>query len=1395
MLAHAATNPTQVAAPPTAKEIAQGYRDHTIIARPLAAYRATADAAEVGEGVHIRQKFARFGELRVIDIPEGETPAAAMARLRATGRYEFVEPDRLYWLQVTPNDPKYTDGSMWSLANTGQSSGTPGADIRAAAAWDIVHDAPNVVVAVVDTGINLSHQDITANLWTNPSPTRGDLHGANFVGGNGQMVSGNPTDDDGHGTHVAGTIGAVGNNGLAVTGIAWKVQLMAVKVFPPNAPGAESDIIAGINYAIAHGANVINASYGATGSGAYSPAEFSAISAARTAGIIFVAAAGNDTSNLDIARAYPANYAIDNIITVGASTRYEDIATFSNYGAAVDLFAPGQDIVSLNYANNTGTAILSGTSMAAPHVTGTIALLKAAFPADTYRQTINRLLRGTARLTAYAGKAQTGGRLDAYGALTAGTNLPFNDAFADRPRLTTDNLAIRTSNTGATAEQNEPAHAGTVASATLWWEWIPQASETVTIDTNGSGYDTVLAVYTGTSLGSLIQVAANDNDGANITSRVRFAAQAGTAYEIAVGSKNATTGLTLLNVGSTPVNDTFASATVLPDANAHVTATNAHCSREFGEPKILGDAGGTSLWYRWTAPRSGRFQVSATSTDFDPLLAIYTGTAVNALTLVISNDNATTSGTDALCTFSAVAGTTYDLTVDSKNASEVGQFTLVLVDSTWQAKTGDSVTGTPAVGSDGTIYVGSTDTSVYAFGADGTKKWSYATGNTIDTCSPAIGADGTIYVGSNDGKMYAFTTAGGLKWTHNFNSSGSVTAAYSPAIGPDGTVYIRVADGYVHALSASTGSELWKANVNTTNASFYGSPVVGKDGTVYAGSDENDHTLYAFNSDGSNRWTASLDSGVYGAPAIDAGGNLYVVTLTGGIYSFTAGGSPRWHVTSGGDISSSVALSADGGTMYFAGYDARLYALNTANGAQRWACPLGAEARASSPAIDANGVIYVGCYDDNLYAVTPDGVVKRTYATGDIVRSAPVIAGTRLYVGSNDGRLYAFDLGVGPSGGAWPQYRQGQFHTGLQSASPLTITTQPQTQTAVVGQPLTLSVAASGNGALTYQWSKDGTAIAGATGATYTIAVVDASAAGSYAVTVADTQGSVTSSVAAVTVEAANPGRLTNVSVRNAAGSGSQTLIAGFVISGSGSKPLLVRGVGPTLVNYGVTDALASPQLQVIAKNSGQTVAQNTRWGGSSALADTFTSVGAFPLDANSADDALMTTLPVVDGGYTANIAGVNNTTGTALVEVYDLDPSTGSGVTSRLVNVSARAEVGPGNNVLVAGFAISGNVPKQLLIRGVGPTLATYGVTGALADPKLEIYRHGVLVQSNDDWGGDATVSAAFSKVAAFPLDSSNSKDAALLVTLPPDSYTAQVSAAANTAGGVALIEVYEMP
>jgi len=262
--------------------------------------------------------------------------------------------------------------------------------------------------------------------------------------------------------------------------------------------------------------------------------------------------------------------------------------------------------------------------------------------------------------------------------------------------------------------------------------------------------------------------------------------------------------------------------------------------------------------------------------------------------------------------------------------------------------------------------------------------------------------------------------------------------------------------------------------------------------------------------------------------------------------------------------------------------------------------------------------------------------------------------------------------------------------------------------------------------------------------------------------------------------------RLSSLSARGLAGTGDQTLIAGFATSEGGSKQLLLRGIGPGLTPFGVSGVLADPALTLF-NAAGTVLQQNNDWGGTTALTTAFAQVWAFPLSPNSKDAALLATLP--GGVYTAHLTAQSGT-GVALLEAYDVDPGT---PTTRLASLSARDQVGTGDNILIAGFAVTGNISRTVLIRGIGPTLARYGVSGVLANPQLQVFQGNTLLAQNDDWGGDTTLAAVAAQVNAFALDA-NSKDAAMLLTLPPGAYTAQVSGVGNTTG-VALVEIYEVP
>lgn len=266
-------------------------------------------------------------------------------------------------------------------------------------------------------------------------------------------------------------------------------------------------------------------------------------------------------------------------------------------------------------------------------------------------------------------------------------------------------------------------------------------------------------------------------------------------------------------------------------------------------------------------------------------------------------------------------------------------------------------------------------------------------------------------------------------------------------------------------------------------------------------------------------------------------------------------------------------------------------------------------------------------------------------------------------------------------------------------------------------------------------------------------------------------------------------GRIMNMSVRASAGVGEQTLIVGYVVSGGGSKAVLLRGVGPALAGFGVAGFLADPAIALYAGANAE--ATNQDWANDTLLAETAVRVGAFALASQSKDAALLATS--APGAHTLHVAG--GTSGVALAEIYDAAESF-TATDARLVNVSARAQAGGGEQALIAGFVIGSGTGRPVLIRAVGPGLAERAVTGALADPQVILYAHGTKVAENNNWS-DATNAAAIAQtsvvVGAFPL-AAGSKDAAILTTLEPGVYTAHVTGV-NGATGVALVEIYEVP
>ncbi|MBN1853071.1 MAG: S8 family serine peptidase, partial [Pirellulales bacterium] len=413
-------------------------------------------------GAEVHRIFSLIPGLCEIQLSTEANVSNALAAFRTNPNVLYAEPNYRVQLAEVPNDPRFPD--LWAMENVGQTGGLTDADIDAARAWNTISCAGNTIVAVIDTGVDYLHEDLAENIWANQDEIPGDgldNDGNGYiddvVGYDFANHDSDPMDDHSHGTHVAGTIGAAGNNGVGVAGVNWGVQIMPIKFLDASGNGTVADAVAAINYAVQNGAAISNNSWG--GYEEFSQALYDAIGAAQIAGHIFVAGAGNGNmfgigQNNDQNPFYPAAYDLDNIVAVAATDQFDNLATFSNFGpTSVDLAAPGVDILSTLPNNTYGT--LSGTSMAAPHVAGVLAMVRELHPEWTYQQVIHQVLTATDPIAALQGVLVTGGRLNAAAAIgdpeppppppPPGT-LPISEDFEDN---VADHFVVRSGNWNA----------------------------------------------------------------------------------------------------------------------------------------------------------------------------------------------------------------------------------------------------------------------------------------------------------------------------------------------------------------------------------------------------------------------------------------------------------------------------------------------------------------------------------------------------------------------------------------------------------------------------------------------------------------------------------------------------------------------------------------------------------------------------------------------------------------------------------------------------------------------------------------------------------------------------------------------------------------------------------
>ena len=625
----------------------------------------------------------------------GENVTGWRTVLEDSGRFAHVECDPIMGIARVPDDQDFHTGRLWGLNNLD----LPGVDVRPREAWDITTGSPEVVVGVLDSGILYSHDELVGQMWENPGEIPDDqidndengyvddIHGINAI-----LLSGNPLDDHGHGTHVSGIVAAAANGGGPMVGVAWDVRLMGLKVLDSSGFGSTSDLIIAHEYAIMHGCRVVNASLGG---GARSQSWFEVIAEGQRRGVLLVAAAGNEGSNNDVLPSYPANYDLESVVSVAAMDRYGQLTPWSNYGnSSVDVAAPGASILSLGIGSNSSYQTSDGTSQAAPFVAGVAALIASEFPDSTAEDMRQRIISSAAASDAFFGRIASRGWVDAHAALDIeGDGLL--EMVVDPPSGsllltgTEVDIVIRVSDIFG------------IGNAVV--EGVLPVDQRVVFANDGVDPD----VLEGDALYTL---------------RVTMPSEEGTytfSVEASAEDKEPVSAVVTYRLVVPPPNDNFADAIKLPgtgtlgspflETSTLYTTVECHDGEGFPcecepepdpdpEPEPEPDPGeepepepepepvicrrvepfhadlydsNHSLWWTWTAPEDGEVFVSTQGSDFDTVIGIYTGNSIDDLVSVAAIDDVDTE-LDAYLDFTAIRGVSYRIAVAGSEQGEMG---------------------------------------------------------------------------------------------------------------------------------------------------------------------------------------------------------------------------------------------------------------------------------------------------------------------------------------------------------------------------------------------------------------------------------------------------------------------------------------------------------------------------------------------------------------------------------------------------------------------------------------------------------------------------------------------------------------------------------------------------